>query len=167
MRALIMTAEEFEDLEFFVPYYRLLKAGAEVVVASLAPGAIRGKHGYTAQANAGVDERVHADFDLVVLPGGRAPAALREKAPVQAIARHFMDARKPVAAICHGPQILVSAGVMEGRSATCFAGMGEELDQAGADYRDEPVVVDANLVTARTPPDLPLFVRAMMEQVRE
>lgn len=99
---------------------------------------------------------------LLVLPGGRAPAAVRKEKAALDIARAFFARNKPVAAICHGPQTLISAGLMQGRHATCYRTVAEELKAAGAHYEDEEVVVDGNLVTSRQPSDLPAFLREMM-----
>ncbi|NIR60376.1 MAG: type 1 glutamine amidotransferase [Gammaproteobacteria bacterium] len=165
MRILIVSADGFEDTELLVPYYRLLEAGAEVDVASLERGRITGKHGYEVEANLAVDEAIPQDYDLLVLPGGKAPAALRDDPRVQAIARAFMQSDRPVAAICHGPQILVSAGLLEGRRATAYKSVAEELRDAGAEYEDREVVVDGNLISSRRPGDLPAFVRQIMQRL--
>jgi len=106
------------------------------------------------------------DYDLLVLPGGKAPARLRHDEHAQRIAKAFFKAGKPVAAICHGPQILVSARLLEGRRATCYKGIAQELKDNGACYEDSPVVVDGKLVTAREPGDLPQFVQAMLKLVQ-
>lgn len=166
MRAVIISADEFEDSELLVPYYRLLEEDIKVDVASLERGPIRGKHGYEVPANVTVREISVDDYDLLVLPGGRAPARLREDESVLAFARMFIEQRKLVAAICHGPQILVSAGVMEGRRATCYKSVAPELQAAGAVFLDQEVVVDRNLITSRHPGDLPAFNRELMRQLR-
>jgi protease I len=90
---------------------------------------------------------------------------LRREPKALAIARHFFDAGKPVAAICHGPQILVSAGLLKGRRVTCYASVSGEVKEAGAHYEDRDVVVDGTLVTSRQPGDLPVFLRALMQLV--
>ncbi len=162
MKALIISADNFEDSELLFPFYRLQEAGLTVDVASISQGKIHGKHGYEVVADKALQEIDPGAYDLLVLPGGKAPAALREEAAAVAIAQDFMRKDKPVAAICHGPQILISAGVLTDRRATCAPSVAEELKQAGALYQDEEVVVDGKLVTSRHPPDLPAFMREML-----
>jgi protease I len=162
MKALIISADHFEDSELLFPYYRLQEAGLEVDIASIARGKIHGKHGYEVTANKALREVDPKDYALLVLPGGKAPATLRRDAAAVAIAQDFIRSDKPVAAICHGPQILVTAGVLQGRHATCYQSVAEELKAAGALYEDREVVVDGRLVTARQPADLPAFMREMV-----
>lgn len=159
MKALIISADHFEDTELLVPYYRLKEAGFEVDVASISRGNINGKHGYEVRVDKALRD-VHAkDYDLLVLPGGKAPAALRKEPAALEIVKEFFLGNKPVAAICHGPQILVTAGVLKGRRATCYHSVATELKEAGALYEDSEMVVDGNLVTSRQPSDLPAFMR--------
>lgn len=166
-RALIISADRFEDTELLVPYYRLKEAGHEVTVASIKRGKIVGKHGYEVKAEADVEELKPEEFDLLVLPGGKAPATLRKSEAVLGIARHFMEQRKPVAAICHGPQVLISAGSIEGRRATCYESVRPEVENAGGIYEDRTVVVDKNLITSRKPSDLPAFMRELMKKLEK
>ena len=159
MKALIISADHFEDTELLVPYYRLKEEGFEMDVASISRGNINGKHGYEVRVDKALRD-VHAkDYDLLVLPGGKAPAVLRKEPAALEIVKEFFLGNKPVAAICHGPQILVTAGVLKGRRATCYHSVAEELKEAGALYEDSEVVVDGNLVTSRQPSDLPAFMR--------
>lgn len=167
MKALIVSGDLFEDTELLVPWYRLIEEESEVDIASTTAGTITGKHGYTVPVRFSLDEIDPAAYDLLVLPGGKAPANLRENESLLSIVRHFFSENKPVAAICHGPQILVSAGVLSGKKATCYKNVADELKSAGADYRDEEVVVDGNLITSRIPSDLPAFCREIMRRCRE
>jgi protease I len=166
MKALIISAGNFEDSELLVPYYRLKEAGVGAEVASLSRGAITGKHGYEVAVDKTLDEVNPEDYAVLVLPGGEAPAAVRKEPRALEIARSFFARSKPVAAICHGPQILISAGLLQGRRATCYTSVTDELKEAGALYEDREVVVDANLVTSREPADLPAFMRETMKQLR-
>jgi protease I len=166
MRALIVSADGFEDSELRVPLLGLRQEGIAVEVASIRPGRIRGKHGDEVEVDRLLEEVRPEEYDLLVLPGGKAPALLRGERKALEIARAFMAANKPVAAICHGPQILVSAGVLRGRRATCYHTVAAELRNAGALYEDREVVLDGNLVTARQPADLPAFMRATIGRVR-
>jgi len=164
MKALIISADNFEDSELLVPYYRLQEAGVEVTVASLCGGgSIKGKHGYEVVVDKTLDEVNPDDYAILVLPGGAAPAVVRKEPQAIEIARSFFASNKPVAAICHGPQILISAGLLQGRRATCYMSVADELKEAGALYEDREVVVDANLVTSRQPADLPAFMRETMK----
>ena len=167
MQALIVSGDQFEDTELLVPWYRLLEENIEVDIASVQVGVITGKHGYTVTAGFSLEALVPDYYDLLILPGGKAPTELREQEPLLEIVRHFFKKEKTVAAICHGPQILVSAGVLTDRKATCYQGVAEELQEAGAEYQDAEVIVDDNLITARIPSDLPAFCREMMKQIRE
>jgi protease I len=166
MKALIISADNFEDSELLVPYYRLKEAGVEVVMASPSRGATKGKHGYEVAVDMTLAEVNPDDYAILVLPGGAAPALVRKEPKALEIARSFFARSKPVAAICHGPQILISAGLMQGRRATCYKSVADELKEAGALYEDREVVVDANLVTSREPADLPSFMRETMKQIR-
>jgi protease I len=165
MKALIISADNFEDSELLVPYYRLKEAKIEVTVASLGNVAIIGKHGYEVIVDKTLEEINPDDFAILILPGGKAPEAVRMVTKALEIARSFFASNKPVAAICHGPQILISAGLLEGRHATCYSSVADELKEAGALYEDREVVVDGKLVTSRKPADLPAFMRETMKQL--
>jgi protease I len=163
MRALIISADHFEDCELLFPFYRLQEEGMDVYIASIARGKINGKHGYEVVADTALRDVDPTKYDILILPGGKAPAKLRKEQAVIAIAQDFMRRNKPVAAICHGPQILITAGVLEGRRATCYHSVAEELQGAGALYEDAEVVVDDKLVTSRQPSDLPAFMREIVK----
>ncbi len=166
MKALIISADQFEDTELLVPLYRLQEDGAHVDIASRQSGKITGKHGYEVAVNKTLDEVNPADYDILVLPGGKAPASVRKEQKALEIAKTFFRMRKPIAAICHGPQILISAGLLEGRKATCYRTVEQELKNAGGSYEDREVVIDGNLVTSRQPSDLPAFTREMMKLLK-
>lgn len=165
MKALILSADNFEDSELLVPLYRLQEAGYAVEVAAAEQGSISGKHGYQVRADKTFAEVKTAEYAVLVLPGGKAPAAIRDDPSVQAIVRAFFADDKPVGAICHGPQILISAGLLKDRRATCYRTVAAELRAAGAEYEDREVVVDGRLVTSRQPDDLPAFMRELMRLV--
>jgi len=166
MKALIISADNFEDSELLFPCYRLKEEGIEVEVATPSCGTIRGKHGYEVKADRKIADIDPDDYDLLVLPGGKAPETVRQEAAALAICRRFFEQNKPVAAICHGPQTLISAGLLKGRRATCYRSVAEELKEAGALYEDHEVVVDGNLVTSRQPSDLPAFMREMLKLLK-
>jgi protease I len=165
-RILIISADKFEDTELLVPYYRMKEAGHDVTVSSIRKGKIVGKHGYEVKATKAAADLDPADYDALVLPGGKAPAVLRERPEVLEIARSFMKEAKPVAAICHGPQILISAGVLGGRRATSYESVKPEMEAAEVRYEDREVIVDKNLVTSRKPQDLPAFMREFMKKLK-
>ena len=166
MKALIISADNFEDSELLVPYYRLLEEGIPVTVASLSRGSITGKHGYEVRVDLPLAEVMPDEYAILVLPGGKAPAAVRREPAALEICRHFFAHNKPVAAICHGPQTLISAGLLKGRRATCYQSVAGEMRDAGALYEDREVVVDANLVTSRQPSDIPAFMRETMKKLK-
>ena len=165
MKALIVSAADFEDSELLVPYYRLKEADVEVAVAAPRRGTIKGKHGYEVVVDMTLDDVNPDDYAILILPGGAAPAKLRSEPKALEIARSFLAAVKPVAAICHGPQVLISAGLLQGRNATCYKSVADELKAAGAHYEDWEGVVDGKLVTSRQPSDLPAFMRETMNLV--
>jgi protease I len=163
MKALILSANDFEDSELLVPYYRLQEAGYKVDVAAESRGVIRGMHGYEVQAVKGFLDVDPKEYAVLILPGGKAPAMVRKVQTALSIVRHFITGNKPVGAICHGPQILASAEVLHGRRATCYPKMAIELQEVGAFYEDSEVVVDGRLVTSRQPADIPAFMREVMK----
>jgi protease I len=171
-RALILTANEFEDMELFFPYFRLLEEGVKVDIAAPQKGVIHGEHGYGLEITKTIAEADPHDYDLLLVPGGfpdGAPATVRKVKKAQEIARSFFTDNKPVAAICHGPWLLVSADLVRGRHVTGFweDGVPEEIKAAGGIYEDKEVVVDGNLVTSRWPQDLPAFVREMVKLIKK
>lgn len=157
-KILIFVGDDYEDLELWYPKLRLIEAGAEVTVAGpKAEAAYRGKHGYPCVSDAAVAEVTADAFDGVVIPGGWMPDQLRRDPKVLALVRHFAEARKLVASICHGPWINISAGVCKGVRTTSTPGIRDDLVNAGAVWVDEAVVVDRHFVSSRRPADLPAF----------
>jgi len=166
MKALIISADNFEDSELLFPYYRLKEEGVQADIVSMKKGKIKGKHGYEVPVDKTLKEVNPEEYDILILPGGKAPEAVRKEHEAIEISRHFFEKNKPVSAICHGAQTLISAGVVEGRHATCYRSVAKELVKAGAKYEDREVVVDRNLVTSRQPSDLPAFMRATVKMLR-
>jgi len=162
MKAVILVADEAEDMEMLVPYYRLKEEGIEVHVAGSRLGPIHGRHGYSLDANLTFWDINAETYDLMVIPGGRAPETVRQNDKALAAARRFFEDAKPVAAICHGAQVLISAGLLAKRRLTCWRGIRDDVRAAGAEYVDTEVVVDGNLITSRSPGDLPAFCREIM-----
>jgi protease I len=166
MKALFISADMYEDTELLLPFYRLLEEGINVDIASMKKGRIKGKHGYEVDVTKTLAQVTPNDYDILVLPGGKAPEAVRKEQRAVEIARDFFTKGKPVAAICHGPQTLITAGLLKGRHATCYRTVADELKASGAIYEDKEVVVDGNLVTSRQPSDLPAFMRETMKMIR-
>jgi protease I len=138
-----------------------------VDIVSVKKGTIGGKHGYKIHVDKILRE-IHPDeYDILILPGGKAPETIRRKEQALDIARHFFQKNKPVSAICHGPQTLISAGLLKDRHATCYKTVAQEMRAAGAVYEDKEVVVDKNLVASRQPSDLPFFMRETMKMLKK
>jgi protease I len=172
LRVAILAADGFEQSELFDPKKALEDAGAETDVVSPRPDEIRGwKHDDWGK-KIGVDVLVeHADadrYDALLLPGGvMNPDRLRMNPAAVAFVRRFVEAGKPIAAICHGPWTLIEAGAVRGRRMTSWPSLRTDLRNAGAEWVDEEVVVDDGLVTSRKPDDLPAFERKMLEEFAE
>ena len=164
-RVAMVLARNFEDVEATDPKAYLEKRGATVTVIGVSRGAIEGKKGASLEANLTFDDVSVDDFDALVIPGGGSPEQLRiHDAPV-AFTRSFVESGKPVAAICHGAQLLISAQVLTGRTATCVKTIRDDVRNAGANYVDEALVVDGNLITSRVPGDLPQFDEAIAKHL--
>lgn len=169
-RILFIATDGFEQDELFGPLETLKGAGAEVTLASLETAEIQGEKGDEPGRKIKPDLLVgdvsESDYDGLVLPGGtRNPDKLRMDETVVGLVRAFADAGKPVAAICHGPWLLVEADVLRGKTATSWPSIRTDLKNAGANVVDEEAVVDGNIVTSRNPDDVPAFTRAFMELV--
>lgn len=169
-RILIVATDGFEEWELFGPREILTKAGAEIVLASpkLDPiqATVHDDPGKTIRPDLTIDEVNADDFDALILPGGvRNPDHLRLNVKAIALIRRFNDQGKPVAAICHGPWLLVEADLLRGRTATSWPSIRTDLRNAGANVVDEPVVTDGNLVTSRNPNDVEAFTNAVIDLV--
>lgn len=164
----ILAAPGFEDSELIGPLETLKNNGAQTTIIGLGEDdkrGIRGKRGAVVPADATIDEVLAGDFDALVIPGGKSPRHLRRDQRVLDFVRSFDHDRKPIAAICHGPQVLVSAGVLKGRTATGYFTVSREIKKAGAEFVDKPVVRDGNIITSRKPADIPGFVAAVLDSL--
>lgn len=162
-RILIFVGSDYEDMELQYPKYRLREAGAEVVLAGQEAGALHhGKYGYPERAEVGVAELDTGPFHGLVVPGGWMPDKLRRDPEVLRITREFHEAGKCVASICHGPWITISAGVVRGLRYTSSPGIRDDLENAGATWVNQSVVVDRHHVSSRRPDDLPAFMEAVL-----
>jgi protease I len=161
-RIVLLVEDLYEEMELWYPAFRLEEEGAEVTLAGTATKEFKGKHGYPAHAEADVRNLSAEDFDAVIIPGGYAPDRLRRHAAVLELVRDALNRGAIVAAICHGPWVLISAGVVRGKRATCYYSVKDDLVNAGAAYVDAEVVQDGNLITSRQPSDLPAFCREII-----
>ncbi len=156
-RVAMVIARNFEDSEAFEPKAYLEAQGAEVTLIGAERGPVEGKKGGRLVADATFEEVSPDDFDLLVIPGGGAPENLRIHDPAVAFTRALVESGKPVGAICHGAQLLISAKVLPGRTLTCVNKVRDDVINAGGTYVDQPLVEDGNLITSRVPADLPVF----------
>jgi deglycase len=163
-RIAMFVEEEFEDRELTGPLDALRAAGAKVTLVGPTAGAdFRGKRGQAVvKSDVAAGAAKIKDFDAVVIPGGHAPDKMRMRHAMVDLARDAMEAGKPVAAICHGPQVLISANVLRGRTLTCWPSIAIDVKNAGGLYVDKPVVEDGNLITSRKPDDVPVFSDAII-----
>jgi protease I len=167
-RVLILATDGFEQSELIEPKRALEQAGIETVVASPKSGEIKGWNhtdwGEKVPVDAGLDEVAAEDFDALLLPGGQMnPDALRLEDRVLELIEDFDDADKPIAAICHGPWLLVEADIVDGRTVTGWPSIRTDLENAGGDVVDKEVAVDGNLITSRKPDDIPAFSKALID----
>jgi protease I len=156
----MVLAKNFEDVEATGPKEFLESHGVEVVTIGIEQGEIEGKKGAKLVADKTFDEVTPEQFeafDLLLIPGGGSPENLRIHDPAVDFTRRFVESGRPVASICHGPQLLISAKVLNGRTTTCVNKIRDDVINAGAHYVDEPVVVDGNWISSRVPSDLPAF----------
>jgi protease I len=162
-RVLMIATDGYEDSELLEPRRILRERGANVTLASPETGEIEGDNGAKAEVDITVDELEAADYDVLVLPGGtKNPDKLRMNRKVVAAVRAFAEAGKPIAAICHGPWLLVEADVVRGRRVTGWPSIRTDLRNAGAEVVDEAAVTDGNIVTSRNPDDIPAFTEALI-----
>lgn len=168
----ILVADFFEQVEMTKPRDALKESGAEVTIVSPKSGQIHGMNhadkGDKFDVDLALDEAKAEDYDALVIPGGMMnPDTLRSTDAALEFTRHFFQAQKPVAAICHGPWVLVDAGFARGRTMTSWPAIQTDLKNAGATWVDEEVMVDNGLVTSRKPDDIPAFNRKMIEEFAE
>lgn len=168
----ILATDGFEESELFVPLKALKDVGAEVEIVSLKGSSIRAwkdkDWGKSVDVDKLVSEVSASDYNALMLPGGvMNPDKLRREETAVSFVQDFFEAGKPIAAICHAPQLLIETGFLDGRSMTSYESIKTDLLNAGADWIDEEVVSDNGLVTSRTPEDLPAFCKKMIEEFAE
>lgn len=163
-KILSLVDDIYEDLELWYPKIRLEEEGFSVTVAGPeANRTYKGKHGYPCHATTDIADVESEDFDALLVPGGFAPDKLRRDANVLRLVREFHEQNKPIAFICHAGWILISAGILKGRKATSTVGIRDDMVNAGAIWLNEALVVDGNLISSRTPADLPVFAKALVD----
>lgn len=161
-RVLFFVGPLYEDLELWYPKIRLEEEGSETVVAGIGEKTYQGKRGYPVTVDTHVDQVHAADFDGLVIPGGFAPDQLRRFERVLQLTRELYQAGKPVAFICHAGWVPISAKILKGKRATSVRAIKDDMENAGVLWEDSAVVVDGNLISSRTPADLPEFCRALI-----
>lgn len=162
-KVFILVETTYNDLEFWYPYYRLKEADAEVTIVGPRGGMIfKGKAGIPVQSDTGMADVSAADCDGLIIPGGYAPDHMRRHPEMVQLVRSCVESGKVVAAICHAGWMLASADVLRGRNVTSFFAIKDDLVHAGANYLDQQVVVDNNIITSRSPDDLPAFMQAII-----
>ena len=163
-RVAILAENLYQEMELGVPYYRLREEGAEVhVVGAGGAKSYTSKHGYPVSVDVQAEQVNALEYDAVIIPGGFAPDMMRRSPAMVKLVREAHEHGKLVAAICHAGWMPVSAGILKGKRATSFFSIKDDLVNAGAQWVDEEVVVDGNLITSRKPDDLPAFCREIVK----
>lgn len=166
LAVLIITADNTQDLEFFYPYYRFVEAGYRVDVATPHGGAFKGKGGMGLEDTKRISDVSHEDYVLLYIPGGKAPEELKKDADALKLTQQFAASGKPIAAICHGPQVLAAAGLVKGRKVAAWPDVEAEIAQAGGTFVNEPSTIDGQFITARWPGDLPLHMATTLQALQ-
>jgi protease I len=164
----ILAEEDFEDSELIEPLRSMKNAGARVVIVGTgSKPSYRGKRGNASVSVDTTADKVNVeDFAAIIIPGGYAPDKMRRDPAMVELVKKAYELGKVVAAICHGPQLLISANIVRGRRVTSWPSIAVDLENAGAEWVDAPVVQDGNIITARKPADLPRFNKAIIEALR-
>jgi len=167
-RIAILAEDDFEDSELIVPMWGMKNAGAKVlIVGSGSKEIYQGKRGSVAiRVDTTADKVKAEDLDAIIIPGGRAPARMRQNKAMVDLVKRANELGKVIAAVCHGPQLLIAVGIVKGRRLTSCPAIAAELKKAGAEWVDEAVVINGNLITSRKPADLPRFNKAIIEAIR-
>jgi protease I len=166
-RILFFAAPLYEDLELWYPKIRLEEEGASTTVAGMGEKTYPGKRGYPVTVDTNIDQVSSSDFDGLVIPGGFAPDQLRRSDKCLQLTREIYQAGKPVAFICHAGWVPISAKILKGKRATSVRAIKDDMENAGVIWEDSAVVVDGNLISSRTPADLPQFCKALIAALRQ
>lgn len=166
-RILFLAAPLYEDLELWYPKIRLEEEGARTTVAGMGEKTYQGKRGYPVTVDTDVERVDATEFDALVIPGGFAPDQLRRSDKVLQLTREIYQAGKPLAFICHAGWVPISAKILKGKRATSVRAIKDDMENAGVVWEDSPVVVDGNMISSRTPADLPQFCKALIAALRQ
>lgn len=161
-RVAILIDNMFEDSEFIYPYYRLLEAGMHIDIVGVKKGLYSGKHGTSALATHAIGSLKSSDYDAVYIPGGFAPDRLRTEPGMVSLVAALYKEEKLLCAVCHGPSLLISAGVLRGKRVSAYASIKDDIENAGAEYTGEAVEQDGNIITARDPKSLPEMMKRFL-----
>lgn len=166
-RIVIITGPGFEDPELIYPYFRLQEEGYTVDIVTSSNTEVRGKYGYPIIPTKKISELKTVSYDCVIIPGGNeAPDRVRQVKEILSFVKNMYEMGKIISSICHGPWVLISAGIIKGKNATCYKGMRDDLINAGANYREAPVVVDSNIITSDHPRNLGPWMKTTVEILR-
>ncbi|MFD1851056.1 type 1 glutamine amidotransferase domain-containing protein [Oceanobacillus bengalensis] len=162
-----LLADGYEDSEMKNPYEAMNEAGHNTVIVGLEKGVeLKGKKGTVSYvSDISINEVSVSEYNAVIIPGGSAPEALRVNDEVIDFVKQANEKGKVIAGICHGPQVMISAGILKGKNSTSFIGIRDDVKNAGATFSDEEVVVDGNIITSRTPKDEPAFIREILNKL--
>jgi protease I len=168
VRVALLVEQQYQEMEVWYPLYRLREAGCKVtVVGPEANATYPSKHGYPVKSDKAASAVSANDFDAVIVPGGFAPDYMRRCEPMVRLVNTLAEQGKVVAAVCHGPWVLCSTQALKGKRATSFVSIKDDVSNAGARWVDEECVRDGNLITSRKPDDLPAFMKAVLQALRE
>ncbi len=168
MKVAILVEDHYQVLEVWYPYLRMREEGIDAVFVGTGEKKVySSKEGYPAEEEESVSDIDPSDFEGVIVPGGWAPDMLRRSPAINLFVREMFETGKLVAGICHAGWVLISAGILKGKKATCFYAIKDDVVNAGAEFEDKPVVVDGNLITSRNPYDLPDFCREIIKFLSE
>jgi protease I len=165
-RIAILIEDMYNEQEFWYPYFRMKEAGAKVTIVGTGAKEYHSKIGMPAPGGVAAESVNASEFDAVIVPGGFAPDRMRRNTAMLNLVRDCFTQKKIVAAICHAGWVLVSAGILKGKKATCVPSIKDDVVNAGATYLDQEVVKDGNLITSRTPDDLPAFCREIIASIK-
>ena len=165
-RIAILIEDMYNELEFWYPYFRMKEAGAKVTIVGTGAKEYHSKIGMSVPGGVAAESVNASEFDAVIVPGGFAPDRMRRNTAMLNLVRDCFTQKKIVAAICHAGWVLVSAGILKGEKATCVPSIKDDVVNAGATYLDQEVVKDGNLITSRTPDDLPAFCREIIASMK-
>ncbi|CUU04299.1 protease I [Candidatus Thermokryptus mobilis] len=166
-KIVIFVEDMVEEIELLYPRYRLIEEGAGIKIAGPEVRVFKGKNGYPIKSDIKFEDVNVDDFDAVVIPGGYAPDRIRRNKVAVELTRKFYELGKVVAFICHAGWVPISAGILKGKKVTGFYSIKDDLVNAGAEYIDDEVVVDGNLISSRNPDDLPAFCKAIISALSD